>query len=151
MDCARDGLAKLRNEEPRRPSVKRSARMLTCQRSMVEVTRVLHAYPAFVRQARHRWQLGRDGMDFGGLTSREQPGPYLLSKCHLSRDTVRAANWSQPVLEKVSSEVVGETGDASRGRMVGRAHDCNFLQSDDQLAHYTSPWSALELTPVPYR
>jgi hypothetical protein len=44
-------------------------------------------------------------------------GGELLGEGHSSRDTVRHANWSQPVLEKVASGVVSDAGDAWRGQM----------------------------------
>jgi hypothetical protein len=37
------------------------------RRRMSEVAHVLGGYPAFVQQTQYRWQLGRDGMDFGGF------------------------------------------------------------------------------------
>jgi hypothetical protein len=38
------------------------------QRGMDQLGRVLFAFPAFVRATNYRWQLGCEGVDFGGLT-----------------------------------------------------------------------------------
>jgi hypothetical protein len=54
-------------ESPRTRSDVVATLELPRQRGMLDVTQVLHSYPAFVQPTRHRWQLGRDGMDFGGF------------------------------------------------------------------------------------